>query len=104
MPWIHLDDEIGLFLFALDNDQVSGVLNATAPEPVTNREFSKALGAALGRPAVMPVPKLALQARLGREMAEAALYSQRVVPARALELGYSFRFPRVEDALNDAVS
>ena len=54
MPWIHLDDEVGLILWALDNAQVSGVLNATAPNPVTNREFSKALGRALHRPAVVP--------------------------------------------------
>ena len=60
MPWIHIDDEVGILLWALDNEKVSGVVNATAPNPVTNREFSKALGRALGRPAVMPVPGFVL--------------------------------------------
>src|SRR3954471_12909636 len=62
MSWIHMDDEIGLFLWALDDHSVWGIINATAPTPVTNWEFSKALGRALGRPAVMPVPKLAVAA------------------------------------------
>ena len=65
MPWISLDDEVGLLLWALDTPSASGVYNATAPNPVTNREFSKALGRALNRPAVMPVPKLAVKLRLG---------------------------------------
>ncbi len=65
MPWIHVDDEVRLLLWALDTDQASGTYNATAPNPVTNREFSKALGRVLGRPAVVPVPKLVLKARFG---------------------------------------
>ena len=60
MSWIHIDDEVGVLLWALDNDKASGVLNATAPNPVTNKVFSKALGKALGRPAVLPVPGFAL--------------------------------------------
>ena len=65
MSWIHLDDEVGLLLWALDNERVSGTINATAPNPVTNREFSKALGRALHRPAFMPVPKFAVSAMRG---------------------------------------
>ena len=68
--WIHRDDEVGLILWALDNPKVDGVLNATAPNPVTNRELSKALGRALHRPAVMPVPRLALVALRGAELTE----------------------------------
>jgi uncharacterized protein (TIGR01777 family) len=101
MPWIHRDDEIGLVLWALDNPQVSGVLNATAPNPVTNREFSKALGRALHRPSVMPVPRLALVALRGEELAEQILGSYRVIPRRALDLGYRFRFPELDPALRD---
>ena len=58
MSWIHIDDEVALILWALDNEQVSGVVNATAPNPVTNREFSKSLARALHRPALIPTPKL----------------------------------------------
>ena len=66
MSWIHLDDEVGIILWALDNEQVSGVVNATAPNPVTNKEFSKAFGRALGRPTVIPTPKFAVAALRGR--------------------------------------
>ena len=81
MSWIHLDDEVGMILWALDNDQVSGVINATAPNPVTNKEFSKALGGALGRPSFFPAPKLAVAALRGRELAEMVTGSARVIPA-----------------------
>jgi uncharacterized protein (TIGR01777 family) len=101
MPWIHRDDEVGIFLWAIDNPEVSGAINACAPDAVTNREFSKALGAALRRPAVAPVPKLALRAMRGEELADAVLWSQRVVPRRALDLGYTFRFPEIGPALRD---
>ena len=103
MPWIELDDAVALLLWALDEPSVSGAFNVTAPEPVTNREFSKALGRALGRPAVMPVPKLALNVRLGGELAEAALGSQRIVPRRALDLGFEFRHPNVDAAIRAAL-
>ena len=72
MPWISLADEVGLMLWALDTRAAAGVYNACAPNPVTNREFSKSLGRALGRPAIMPVPKLAVKLRLGAELAEVA--------------------------------
>jgi uncharacterized protein (TIGR01777 family) len=104
MPWVHIADVVGMIVWALENDKVKGVLNVTAPEPVTNREFSKALGRVLGRPAVMPVPKPVLRIRLGGELAEAALAGQRVVPRRALDLGYEFRFTDVEAALRDALA
>jgi uncharacterized protein (TIGR01777 family) len=101
MPWIHRDDEVGLALWALDHAQVSGPLNASAPNPITNREFSKALGAVLRRPAVAPVPRLALVAMRGEELTDQILSSIRVVPRRALDLGYQFRFPQIEPALRD---
>jgi len=103
MSWIHIDDEVGLLLWALDDDDVSGVINATAPTPVTNREFSKALGRALHRPAVFPVPKAAVAALRGRELADAVAGSARVLPRRALDLGYEFRYPEVDGALRAAL-
>jgi uncharacterized protein len=101
MPWIHRDDEVGMILWALDHGEVEGALNAAAPNPVTNREFSKRLGKVLGRPAVMPVPRLALVAMRGEELTEQVLGSIRVIPRRALDLGYVFPFPEIEPALRD---
>jgi uncharacterized protein len=103
MPWIHRDDEVGLILWALDNPQVTGTLNATAPHPVTNREFSKALGTALHRPSFMPVPRFALTALRGEELTEQIVGSYRVIPRRAQDLGYEFRFTEVGAALDDLV-
>jgi uncharacterized protein (TIGR01777 family) len=104
MPWIHRDDEIALITWALDNESVSGVLNATAPNPVTNRELSQALGHALHRPAVLPVPGFAVDAMVGRELGEVLRGGQRVVPRRALDLGFEFRHPEVGEALEDLLS
>ena len=103
MPWIHRDDQVGLILWALGNEQATGSLNATAPNPVTNREFSKAFGAALHRPAVMPVPRFALTAMRGEELTGQILASIRAVPRRALDLGFHFRFAEIEPALRDLV-
>jgi uncharacterized protein len=104
MPLIHRDDEVALILWAIENKQVSATLNASLPNPVTNREFSKALGRVLGRPAVAPVPKFAISALRGGELADSVLWSQRVIPRRALDLGFEFRFPEVELALRDLLS
>lgn len=101
LSWIHRDDEIGLLLWALDDERVSGVLNATAPNPATNREFSKALGRALGRPAAIPVPGLALDLKFGKEFGAVLRGGQRVVPKRAQELGYEFKHPDLDEALRD---
>lgn len=101
MPWIHVEDEIGLLLWALGEARANGTLNATAPNPVTNTEFSKTLGGALHRPAVIPTPKLAVRMLRGRELAEAAAGGQRVLPRRALDLGFEFRFPELRPALED---
>lgn len=104
MPWISLADEVGLLLWALDTPTATGAYNACAPNPVTNREFSKALGRALGRPAVLPVPKLALKARLGAELGEVAAGGQRAFPRRAEDDGYAFRFTDIDSALRDALA
>jgi uncharacterized protein len=103
MSWIHIEDVVGLFLWALDDHRVWGTINATAPNPVTNREFSKALGKALHRPAVFPVPKFAVTALRGGELADAVAGGARVLPRRALDLGYEFRYPQLDQALRSAL-
>jgi uncharacterized protein len=103
VPWVHLDDVVGAMLRCLDDDAASGPINLTAPNPVTNAELSKTLGRVLHRPAVLPVPGLALKALYG-EMAMIVLTGQRAVPARLGELGYEYRHPRLEDALRDVLS
>jgi len=100
VPWVHLDDVVGALLFLLDGGE--GTYNVTAPEPVTNRELSKALGRALRRPAVLPVPALAIRALYG-EMAWIVTTGVRAVPKRLLEAGYSFRRPDLDDALRAAI-
>jgi uncharacterized protein (TIGR01777 family) len=103
VPWIHLDDVVGAIMTCLDNQGAEGPLNVTAPNPVTNREFGRALGRALGRPAFLPVPGFALRLLYG-EMAEVVTTGQRVLPARLGRLGYRFRHPQVEPALRDVLS
>lgn len=101
VSWIHVDDEVGILLWALDDERVSGVVNATAPNPVTNRAFAKALGRALNRPAVVPVPGLTLDLMFGREFGKVLRGGQRVMPRRALDLGYEFKHPELDEALAD---
>nr|MDQ6914959.1 DUF1731 domain-containing protein [Actinomycetota bacterium] len=102
VPWIHVDDLVGLYLAALDDERWSGPVNAAAPEPATNRELSKALGRALRRPALLPVPGLALRALYG-EMSQVVTEGQRAVPAKALALGYEFRHTDLDEALRAAL-
>jgi uncharacterized protein (TIGR01777 family) len=100
MSWIHQDDLATMFLWALDNAAATGRINGTAPQPVTNKDFSRALGRALHRPAFMPMPVFALRLMLG-EVADVVAKGQRVLPKRALDLGYTFRFPVLDEALKD---
>jgi hypothetical protein len=95
---------VGLIRYVIDHADVSGPLNAVAPEPATNREFTTALGEALDRPTVMKAPAFALRLALGGDMAdELLLSSQRVMPVRTLETGYTFRHPLLRAALKDLV-
>lgn len=102
MPWIHVGDLVGLYLAALDHDDWSGPLNGSAPTPVTNRDFSKALGRALHRPAFAPVPTLALRGLYG-EMAQIVTTGQRALPTRPLALGYAYAHPELDEALRSAL-
>src|SRR5262249_15106133 len=98
MSWIHRDDVVGLVLAALASDAYAGPVNATAPAPVQNRDFTAALAKAVHRPAFFRVPGIALRLALG-EMADMLLTGQRVVPAAAKAAGYEFRYSDVAGAL-----
>ena len=102
MSWVHHEDIKGIFLHALDND-VSGPLNGVAPNPVRNKEFTKAFGKALGRPTIFPIPRFMLRLMLG-EVADVIATGQKVIPKRTQEVGYTYKFPHIAEALQDVVS
>jgi uncharacterized protein len=103
LSWVHHQDLVGILLLALSNPEATGPINGTAPHPVTNKDFSKALGRALHRPSFLPTPRLALRVALG-EVAGLVTQGQRVYPRRALALGYGFQFPELDPALRDALA
>ena len=100
VPWIHLGDEVGAIRFLLENESLAGAFNLTAPQIVSNREFSRALAGALNRPSLLPAPAFALKLALG-EMSTLALDGQCAVPTRLLESGYVYRFEQLDKALAD---
>lgn len=103
MSWIHLDDLVDIFVESLTNENFDGVFNAVSPFPITNKVFTKALGLAITRPTLFPVPPFALKLMMG-EMATLALDGQQIFPARLQELVFDFKFPRVVNALEDIFS
>jgi uncharacterized protein len=103
MAWIHIADAVNLILFALDYAAIRGAVNATAPHPVTNEEFTNRLAIALHRPAIFPVPAFALKLALG-EMSEMLLASQRVLPTVAKSAGFRFQYPDLHGALEDLLA
>jgi uncharacterized protein (TIGR01777 family) len=104
MPWIHLEDEIGLIRHAMDNQAVRGPLNVVAPEPVTNAEFVRAIGEVLGRPTALSAPAFALRLAFGTMTDVVLLASQRAMPVRTLETGYTFRHPLLREALSELLA
>lgn len=102
MPWVHIDDIVGLIMFLIERDDLEGPYNAVSPEPARNIDFTKILAGVLNRPAIFPVPSFILKLTLG-EMSRLLLTGQRAVPKRALEEGYNFVFVGLEDALKDVL-
>ena len=98
MPWIHVDDVVGLLVHAATEESLDGPLNAVGPTPVTNRDFTRALGAALHRPTIFPIPGVALRLAFG-DLAGVLLASQRVMPVAAQRTGYHFHYPTLEGAI-----
>lgn len=102
-PWIHIEDVVKIFLFAIDNQKVSGALNASSPNPLRMNEFCKTLGALMHRPSLFKVPAFILKLIFG-EAADVLLTGAQVIPKRTMELGYKFRFEKEEDALIDLLN
>jgi hypothetical protein len=100
LSWIHLADQVAATRFLVENPAANGVFNLTAPQPLTSRDFGRAIGRVMGRPAFLPVPAFAMRLAFG-EVATVVLDGQRVLPQRLLDLGFSFRFPDADSALRD---
>ena len=100
MPWVHMDDMIELLMFLIHSKDAEGIYNASAPEPVSNKVFGKALGRALSRPAVFPVPAFILKILLG-ESSAMVLQGQNAVPVHLLDSGFEFRYPGINQAFGD---
>ena len=98
--WIHVEDVAGMIKFAIEDPEIKGPLNVTAPEPVKMKEFGKTLGSVIGRPHWLPVPKALLKMGLG-EMSSMLTEGQRVFPEKAMEHGYSHSYPKLDQALNN---
>ncbi|MBQ4864715.1 TIGR01777 family oxidoreductase [Pseudoalteromonas sp. MMG013] len=98
MSWIHIDDIVNIILHLINNQHLSGTFNATAPNPVSNQEFTKILASTLSRPAVLPMPKIVLRLLFG-EMADLLIYGQTVIPKKLLDSQFSFRFNHLDKAL-----
>ena len=103
VSWVSIDDVVGAIMFALSRDDVSGVVNVTAPAPVTQADYARTLGRVLRRPAVLPAPGFAVRLVLG-EFANEVLEGQRVIPRKLLDSGYAFRHPELEPALRQVLS
>jgi len=101
MSWIHLDDQVDLIDFAIREQVIEGALNATAPNPVRNLDFTEQLGRTLKRPTLFPVPGFLLRLGLGKMADALLLEGQRVLPKKALDAGFKFRFPELSEALSD---
>ena len=104
MSWIHIDDVVGGYHFALHQPEFSGVANLTAPQPARNAEFTKALGRALSRPAFLPAPGFALKLVFGEMAQDLLLDGQKVLPRRLEQAGYKFQHPGLDEALQDVIS
>jgi uncharacterized protein (TIGR01777 family) len=104
MPWIALDDMIGVIHFALENDDLKGAVNTVSPNPATNEEFTKTLGKVISRPTILPIPEFAIKLLFGEMGETLLLQGQRMQPKRLEEAGFRFKYPNLEDALKHAIN
>ncbi|MDH5357330.1 MAG: TIGR01777 family oxidoreductase [Gammaproteobacteria bacterium] len=103
MSWIHLDDLVGIILHCIEHHSLQGAINGTSPNPVTNQLFTKALGKALNRPTLLPMPAIIIKILMGQMGEELLLTGKKIIPAKALNAGYKFQYEKLEDALLDVV-
>jgi len=103
-PWVHIDDVAGVFLHAIENEHVKGTLNAVAPTPASNAEFASAFGAAMWRPAFIPLPGFVVNTVFGSERGAIMLEGQKVNPKKTLESGYEFEYPHLKEACEQCVA
>jgi uncharacterized protein (TIGR01777 family) len=103
MPWIHLDDLVGIILYCINHDNLKGAINGTSPNPVINQVFTKTLGTALKRPTIFPMPKMVVQLLMGQMGEELLLAGKRVLPRKILDAGYNFQYKKLEDALKNVI-
>mgnify|MGYP006149154839 FL=1 len=103
MSWIHLDDLVGIILCCINNDNLKGAVNGTSPNPVINEVFTKTLGTALKRPTIFPMPEIVIKLLMGQMGEELLLSGKRVLPRKALDAGYIFKYKTLEDALINVV-
>lgn len=103
MPWVHLNDLLGIILYCIDHDSLKGAINGTAPKPVTNQEFTRTLGKVLKRPAVFPLPVIVVKLLMGQMGEELLLAGKRVLPIKISDAGYKFQYEKLENALFDVL-
>lgn len=103
MSWIHLQDIVGVLRFAIDNDNIHGAINGTAPNPATNKVFTKTLAKVLKRPAIFPMPAFVVKLLFGEMGEELLLAGKRVIPEKMTGAGYQFKYPHLEGALNEII-
>ena len=101
LPWIHIHDIARLFLFAIENEQVDGVLNGVTPDIITSKQFAQAFGRSLWKPAFIPLPAFVFDMLLGAERAKMLTQGQKVVPKRTMELGFRFQYPDISSACKE---
>jgi len=103
MSWIHISDLVGIILHCIEHDSIEGPVNGTAPNPSTNNEFTKALGKALKRPTFIPMPKIVINILMGQMGVELLLSGKKILPIKALENSYQFKYPTLDSALNNVI-
>ncbi|VAX34794.1 Cell division inhibitor Slr1223 (YfcH in EC), contains epimerase/dehydratase and DUF1731 domains [hydrothermal vent metagenome] len=104
MSWIHLDDLVGIILYCINQENLTGPINGTSPNPVTNQEFTKILGKILKRPTLLPMPKIIVKLLMGQMGEELLLTGKKILPIKALDAGYKFQYEKLENALLSEIS
>ena len=103
MPWVHLDDLVGIIIYCINNDNLKGPVNGTSPNPVINQVFTKTLGLALKRPTIFPMPKVVIKLLMGQMGEELLLVGKKILPQKVLDAGYDFKYKTLDDALKNIV-